>query len=50
MVSVRLPNDMLAALRKMADDGDESMSELIRRGILMMLVVCPTCGQECNVK
>lgn len=45
MTSFRLPADMIFALRKLAEDGGESMSDLLRRGALMVLGICPTCGQ-----
>jgi hypothetical protein len=44
--SFRLPGDITAALRKMADENGETISDLLRRGALMVLGICPTCGQE----
>jgi hypothetical protein len=46
MTSFRLPGDVVAALRKMADEGGETVSDLLRRGALMILGTCPTCGQD----
>lgn len=45
MASVRLPADIVAALRKLGGENGETMSDLIRRGTLMVLGFCPTCGQ-----
>lgn len=45
MASARLPGDIVTALRKMADESGETMSDLLRRGALMVLGICPTCGQ-----
>lgn len=51
VASFRLP-DLVAALRKRADENDETVSDLMRRGCLMVLGICPTCerpvpdGQE----
>jgi hypothetical protein len=46
MASFRLPGDLVAALRQRAADNDESMSDILRRGALMVLGICPTCGQK----
>jgi hypothetical protein len=46
MTSFRLPGDVVAALRKAAEDSGETVSDLLRRGALMILGTCPTCGQE----
>jgi hypothetical protein len=46
MASARLPADIVAALKKRADEGGESLSDLLRRGALMVLGICPTCGQK----
>lgn len=45
-ISARLPADLLAALRAHAEENDETVSDLVRRGALMVLGVCPTCGQK----
>ena len=50
MTSARLPADILAALRKLADENDETLSDLLRRGALMVLGICPTCGQRAPQK
>jgi len=46
MTSFRLPGDIVAALRKHADDSGETLSDVLRRGALMVLGTCPTCGQK----
>ena len=46
MTSFRLPGDVVAALRKVADENGETVSDLLRRGALMILGICPTCGHE----
>ena len=43
--SFRLPADMVEALRKKGNETGESMSDLLRRGALMVLGTCPTCGR-----
>jgi hypothetical protein len=48
MTSFRLPGDVVSALRKMAEENGETVSDLLRRGALMILGTCPTCGQEWN--
>jgi hypothetical protein len=45
MTSFRMPPDLLAALRKRAEDSGESLSETMRRAALTLLGTCPTCGQ-----
>ena len=45
MVSFLLPADVAAALRKPADENGEPVSDMLRRGTLMVLGFCPTCGQ-----
>ena len=47
--SFRLPADVTEALRKLGDDTGETMSDLLRRGALMVLGICPTCGREANL-
>lgn len=44
--SFRLPADLLEALRKHAEERGESFSDVLRRAALMVLGVCPTCGQQ----
>lgn len=46
MASARLPGDMVAALKQKAAENGESLSDLLRRGALMVLGICPTCGQK----
>lgn len=46
MASARLPGDIVAALRKMAEENGETLSDLMRRGALMVLGICPTCGRK----
>lgn len=46
MASARLPADLVTALKQRAADNGESLSDLLRRGALMVLGVCPTCGQK----
>ena len=46
MASARLPADLVAALRQRAAENGESLSDLLRRGALMVLGICPTCGQK----
>jgi hypothetical protein len=46
MTSFRLPSEIVQALRKRAEENGESLSDALRRGALMVLGICPTCGQE----
>lgn len=46
MASFRLEADLVAALRKHAEERDESMSDVLRRGALMVLGYCPTCQRK----
>jgi hypothetical protein len=46
MASFRLPADLVTALRQRATEDGESLSDILRRGALMVLGVCPTCGQK----
>ena len=45
MTSFRLPADLVAALRQHAAENGESLSDTLRRGALIVLGICPTCGQ-----
>ena len=45
-VSVRLPADPIQALRQRAEVNGESVSDVLRQGALMLLGICPTCGQK----
>lgn len=45
-VSVRLPAEVLAELRKQADEDNETLSDVLRRAALKELGYCPTCGQK----
>ena len=44
--SFRLPADVLAALRLRGEETGESLSDMLRQGALMILGICPTCGQK----
>jgi hypothetical protein len=46
MASARLPADLVSALRKRADENGDSLSDLLRQGALLILGICPTCGQK----
>ena len=46
MASFRLPGDLVAALRSLAEENGESMSDVLRRAALMVLGICPTCGRK----
>lgn len=43
MVSVRMPAELVTALREHAEGGGESLSDVLRRAALMVLGICPTC-------
>lgn len=45
MTSFRLDGDVVAALRKHAEERGETLTETLRRAALMILGKCPTCGQ-----
>ena len=45
MVSVRMPAELMAALRERAEANGMTISDALRDGALMLLGVCPTCGQ-----
>ena len=47
--SFRLPVDVMAALRLRGDQTGETVSDMLRQGALMLLGVCPTCGQKVPV-
>lgn len=47
--SFRLPADVLAALRLRGEQAGESISDMLRTGALMVLGICPTCGQKAPV-
>ena len=46
LTSFRLPADVLAALRQRGKETGESVSDMLRAGALMVLGICPTCGQK----
>jgi len=46
MTSFRLPGDVVTALRQLADENGESVSDVLRRGAMMVLGICPTCGRK----
>lgn len=46
MASFRLQSDIVKALKERAAQNEESLSDILRRGALMVLGVCPTCGQK----
>jgi hypothetical protein len=45
VASIRLPGDLAAALKQHAEENGETLSDAMRRGALMVLGICPTCGQ-----
>jgi Ribbon-helix-helix protein, copG family len=45
MVSFRLPADLVKALREHAEGNGENLSDALRRGALLVLGICPTCGR-----
>ena len=45
-VSVRLPAELIAALREHAGKNGETISDALRNGALMFLGFCPTCGHK----
>lgn len=45
-VSVRLPAELLQALRERAEADGLTISDALRIGALMLLGICPTCGQK----
>jgi hypothetical protein len=45
MASFRLPGDIVAALRKLAEDRGETLSDVLRQAALAKLGICPTCGR-----
>ena len=46
MTSFRLSPDLVEALRKHAEENGESLSDVLRRAALLVLGICPTCGQK----
>jgi hypothetical protein len=46
MTSFRLTADLVAALKQRAAENGEPLSDILRRGALMVLGICPTCGQK----
>lgn len=46
MISVRVKPELLTALRLLADERGESLSETLRRGALLVLGHCPTCHRR----
>ncbi len=42
-VSVRLPADLVAALRQKAAEDGMTLSDALRQGALGVLGICPTC-------
>ena len=45
-VSVRLSAELVTALRVRAAASGTTLSDALRDGALMLLGVCPTCGQK----
>jgi len=45
-VSVRLSAELVTALKVRAATGGTTLSDQLRDGALMLLGVCPTCGQK----
>lgn len=46
VASIRLPGDLATALKQHAEANGETLSDAMRRGALMVLGICPTCGQK----
>lgn len=46
MASFRLDAEIVAALRKVAEERGESLSDVLRRGALLVLGYCPTCQRK----
>jgi hypothetical protein len=46
MTSFRLPGDVVAALRVLAEENGETLTDVLRKGALMVLGKCPTCGRD----
>lgn len=46
VTSFRLPADLATALKQRADENGETVSDVVRRSALMVLGICPTCGQK----
>ena len=45
-VSLRMDPDMVTAVQALADQSGETFSDIMRRGALMVLGKCPTCGHK----
>ena len=48
VASIRLPAELAAALKRHAEENGETLSDAMRRGALMVLGICPTCGQPAS--
>lgn len=46
MASFRLETEIVTALRKLAAERGESLSDVLRRGALLVLGYCPTCQRK----
>jgi ribbon-helix-helix CopG family protein len=46
MTSFRLEPEIVAALRKHAEERGESLSDVLRRAALLVLGYCPTCQRK----
>jgi hypothetical protein len=49
MTSFRLPSDIVTALRKLAEEQGETLSDVLRQAALAKLGICPTCGRRTEV-
>jgi hypothetical protein len=45
VISFRLPADLVAALRQKATENGETLTDLLRRGALLEVGICPTCNR-----
>jgi hypothetical protein len=50
MISVRMPAELMAAVKQRAEDEGGTFSDVIRDGALMILGHCPTCGRRAEDK
>lgn len=50
MASFRLPGDVVPALRKLAEEQGETLSDVLRQAALAKLGTCPTCGQPVTIE
>ena len=50
MTSFRLPTELMTALREHAKKNDEPLSDVLRRAVLLLIGICPTCGHKIEPK